>query len=140
MAYEKSKKEQAAEAKGQRKISNVRKRGQKQVDKMAGASDSKRAELQSKALRLKRREQRLNQRFGQKAGNVGTSRAAGDYGDLDEVVVTAERKQTHRGIATGPSAAEQLQSGSSYTMIPGSREKDTESVFRNPEDLKSRFN
>jgi hypothetical protein len=88
MAYEKSKKEQKAQDKGQRKIQRVRARGQKQVDKIEGSSPSKTAKLQSKAYRLKKREGRLNQRFGQKAGNVGTSREGGRFGDLDEVVLT----------------------------------------------------
>jgi hypothetical protein len=96
--YQKSKKEQGAELKGQRKIKNVRRRGQKQVDKMEGASESKKARLQQKALRLKRREQRLNQRFGQKAGNVGTSRSAGNYGNLDEVVVTGKKKSMAKPV------------------------------------------
>ena len=139
MPYEKSKKEQRAEARGQRKIKRVRARGQKQVDKIEGSSSSKTAKLQSKAYRLKKREQRLNQRFGQKAGNVGTSRSEGNYGDLKEVVVTAKRKPMGKGIAKGPSPAQQLQS-SAYKMTPGSREKNTESGFRNPEDLKGRFN
>jgi len=136
MAYEKSKKEKKAEMKGQQKIKNVRRRGQKQIDKMDGASDSKKARLQSKALRLKKRERRLNQRFGQKAGNVGTSRAAGNYGNLDEVVVTAKRKPMGKPV--------NLNTGAKLTgySLPGvgSREKNTESGFRNPEELKSRFN
>jgi hypothetical protein len=136
MAYEKSKKEKKAEIKGQQKIKNVRRRGQKQIDKMDGASDSKKAKLQSKALRLKKRESRLNQRFGQKAGNVGTSRAAGNYGNLDEVVVTAKRKPMGKPV--------NLNTGAKLTgySLPGvgSREKNTESGFRNPEELKSRFN
>ena len=122
--------------KGQQKIKNVRRRGQKQIDKMDGASDSKKARLQSKALRLKKRERRLNQRFGQKAGNVGTSRAAGNYGNLDEVVVTAKRKPMGKPV--------NLNTGAKLTgySLPGvgSREKNTESGFRNPEELKSRFN
>ena len=88
MPYEKSKKEKLAEEKGQRKIQKVRERGQKQVDKIKKASPSKTASLQSKALSLKKREQRLNSRYGKKAGNVGTSRSAGNFGELDEVVVT----------------------------------------------------
>jgi hypothetical protein len=103
---------------------------------MDGASDSKKAKLQSKALRLKKRENRLNQRFGQKAGNVGTSRAAGNYGNLDEVVVTAKRKPMGKPV--------NLNTGAKLTgySLPGvgSREKNTESGFRNPEELKSRFN
>lgn len=89
MPYEKSKKEKLAEEKGQRKIQKVRERGQKQVDKIKSSSPSKTAKMQTKALSLKKREQRLNQRYGQKAKNVGVSRAQGNFGDLKEVVVEA---------------------------------------------------
>ena len=148
MAYEKSKKEQRAENRGKRKIERVRARGIKTAGsieegkegKIASATGARKQRLVNRARRLKKREDNLNQRFGQKAGNVGTSRAAGNYGDLDNVDVFAKKKKTHKGIATGPSAAQQLQSSASYSMIPGSREKNTESGFRNPEDLKSRFN
>lgn len=91
MPYEKSKKEKLAEEKGQRKIQKVRERGQKQVDKIKSSSPSKTAKMQTKALSLKKREQRLNQRYGQKAKNVGVSRSEGNFGDLKEVVVTAKK-------------------------------------------------
>lgn len=125
MPYDKSKKEMKAEAKGQKKIQRIRTRGEKQISKMEGASEAKQGKLQSKAYRLKKREQRVNQRFGQKAGNVGTSRSEGNFGELKEVVVTAKGASKLTG----------------YNMPGiGSREKNTESGFRNPEDLKSRYN
>jgi hypothetical protein len=144
MAYEKSKKEKKAEDRGQRKINQVRDRGiktagslaQGEEGKIASATGDKKQRLVNRARRLKKREDRLNQRFGQKAGNVGTSQAAGNYGNLDEVVVTAKRKPMGKPV--------NLNTGAKLTgySLPGvgSREKNTESGFRNPEELKSRFN
>lgn len=136
MPYNKSNKEMKAEAKGQKKIQRIRTRGEKQISKMEGASEAKQGKLQSKAYRLKKREQGVNQRFGQKAGNVGTSRSEGNFGELKEVVVTAQKKQTTKGPSF--KGASKL---TGYNMPGvGSREKNTESGFRNPEDLKSRYN
>lgn len=149
MAYEKSKKEKRAQDRGQRKIDRVRKRGIKTAGslaegkegKIASATGAKKQGLVNRARRLKKREDRLNNRFGQKAGNVGTSRSAGNYGDLNEVVVTAKKKKLEKGIATGPSAAEQLQSSASYAMVPGSRQIHSDGSFRAKDeaDIKSKF-